>query len=145
MATSSKLPKSESHPPDDQRNSTLNNALNSAIDGALNIALIGGDVCREPERKELSDGSIRLAFDIRGPEGEVAITWFGAPNQVPSVRNGRVVTVVGHVRRHFYRNGSGAVVSRTDVVARRVVSGMGKRRADLIADAGHEIVAAVEG
>lgn len=141
MATSSKLPNGDSHSPDD----ALERARSSALDSAINLALIGGDVCREPERKELSDGSIRLAFDLRGPEGEVAITWFGASNQVPSVRIGRVVTVVGHVRRHFYRNGSGAVVSRTDVVARRVVSGTGKRRADLIAGVGDQIAAAMEG
>ncbi len=98
----------------------------------LNVVVVGGELCGEPMRHELDDGTTRLAFDLRAPSGDVPVTWFGPSTKAPSLRSGTTVTVFGRVRRHFYRGPSGAVVSRTDVVAAKVVSGRGKRRRDLI-------------
>lgn len=101
-------------------------------DDGVNVVVVGGTLCGEPMRHELDDGIVRVAFDLRAPSGDVPVTWFGPSAKTPSLRAGATVTVMGHVRRHFYRGPSGAVVSRTDVVAARVVAGRGKRRIVLI-------------
>ncbi len=109
----------------------------------LNVVIVEGVVRGEPVSDELADGTQRLAFDVKGDGHEAPVTWFGPASKVPKVREGTRVTVVGSIRRYFYRS-RGAVVSRTDVVAEVVVTGSGKRRHNTLVGAIDQLSERVE-
>lgn len=96
----------------------------------MNVAIVQGRVRGEPDRRSAQDGKLLLSFDVvvagDGPSQQVPVTWAGPQGSVPTVEDGMVVTVVGHVLRRFYRSG-GQTLSRTDVRATKIVRGAGAR------------------
>jgi hypothetical protein len=94
--------------------------------GALgNIAVINGIVHGDPTARELPGGgtvvqfdvSTRLGSDGSGPTVSVPIAWNNpSAAQLGVLVSGADVTVVGSVRRRFFRV-AGATQSRTEVVA----------------------------
>ncbi len=104
----------------------------------MNVAVIEGSVRGEPIRRQMDDGSFRLSFDIKGDDGEAPVTWFGPESKVPAVSENDRVTVIGTIRRYFYRGAAG-VASRTDIVASSVVFGAGKRRRNAIVKLSQEL------
>lgn len=96
----------------------------------MNIAVVQGRVRTTPDRRMARDGSLLVSFDVMidgAPETQVPVTWSGPSSKVPTViGQGALVTVIGSVRRYFYRRG-GATTSRTDVLADRVLAGTGQR------------------
>lgn len=102
----------------------------------MNVAIVQGRVRNEPDRRSAQDGSLLLSFDVvvaadEGPSQQVPVTWAGPVGNAPTVAEGMVVTVVGHVLRRFYRSG-GQTLSRTDIRAEKVVRGAGARAASAI-------------
>jgi single-strand DNA-binding protein len=86
---------------------------------------------RDPEHRQLPSGDRLAALEVTvrpdaaegaaRPKAEsVPVAWFDPPRAVARLAAGDDVVVVGRVRRRFYRAG-GATVSRTEVVADRVV------------------------
>lgn len=105
----------------------------------MNVAIVQGRVRGEPDRRSAQDGSLLLSFDIvvaaaEGPSQQVPVTWAGPVGNAPTVDDGMVITVVGHVLRRFYRSG-GQTLSRTDVRAEKVVRGAGARAASAVGSA----------
>jgi hypothetical protein len=94
--------------------------------GALgNIAVINGIVHGDPTARELPGGgtvvqfdvSTRLGSDGSGPAVSVPIAWNNpSAAQLGVLVSGVDVTVVGSVRRRFFRV-AGATQSRTEIVA----------------------------
>jgi single-strand DNA-binding protein len=87
-----------------------------------NVAVLVGAIAREPEVRELTDGTTVVELDVKvtiegAPSMTVPVSWPGA---VTPFAPGTEVVVVGRVRRRFYRAGGGTV-SRTDVLADSVV------------------------
>lgn len=96
-----------------------------------NIAVVVGTVVRDPEPRELADGTSVVELDVKvvtegAPSATVPVSWVGDPAATPRV--GTEVVVVGVVRRRFYRAG-GATVSRTDVLADAVIPSSSAKRA----------------
>lgn len=95
----------------------------------LNLVVLTGTVRTDPVTTDLDDGTIRLTFDlIAGPgTNAVPITWNGRVSSAPRIASGKIVSIAGIVRRHFYRS-NGTLRSRTDVLASRVAVTPAKRR-----------------
>lgn len=104
----------------------------------MNFVVVQGRVRSEPVRREASDGTLLVSFDLRieeSPSRHVPVTWRGAPSSEPTgIEEGRLLTVIGSVDRRFYRRG-GTTVSRTDVRADRIVRGAGKRALTALSEA----------
>lgn len=83
----------------------------------LNIVVLVGEVTSPPVSRDLSDGSVVSTFDIatRSDVGRVSVP-VSVVGDGTVAEVGTPVLVVGHVRRRFFRAGSG-VNSRTEVVA----------------------------
>jgi single-strand DNA-binding protein len=98
-----------------------------------NVVVLRGTLSRDPEHRELPSGDRLAALEVTvrpedagegatRPKAEsVPVAWFDPPAAVSRMAAGDEVVVVGRVRRRFFRAG-GATVSRTEVVAERVVS-----------------------
>ena len=103
-----------------------------AATGGLSLAnavILRGVVSSAPRRRELPSGSVldQLEVTTRWREGSVAtvpVAWFDPTTEFAADDE---VVVIGHVRRRFFR-AAGATVSRTEVVAERIVRA-GRRRA----------------
>jgi len=108
----------------------------------INLAVLQGALSKTPEPRLLADGRTIWELDIsvrpaNGPATTVPVSWAGPPDGLEPSRwaSGEELVIVGSVRRRFYRAG-GATVSRTDVLADRVVPArQRKRAAALVADA----------
>jgi single-strand DNA-binding protein len=95
-----------------------------------NLVVLRGVLSRDPEARELPSGDALVAYDVtvrpepasgEGARAEsVPVAWFDPPAAATAMAAGDEVVVVGRVRRRFFRAG-GATVSRTEVVAVRVV------------------------
>lgn len=97
----------------------------------MNIAIVQGTVRAQPDHREGAAGDTIVSFDVKttdtqGRSHTVPVSWIGPQGRQPSVSVDSVVTVIGQVRRRFYRAG-GATTSRTDILAERVVKGAGVR------------------
>ncbi len=97
----------------------------------MNIVVLQGKLSRPPEERELPSGNVVL-YDVttRDEEGSATsapVAWFGAPATAIDMVEGDDVTVVGQVRRRFFRAG-GSTQSRTEVVAAAVVRTRQKAR-----------------
>jgi single-strand DNA-binding protein len=95
-----------------------------------NLVVLHGHVSSEPRRRDLPSGTTLLQIEITTPgDGahlSVPVVWFEPTRDFAPADE---VTVVGHVRRRFYRAG-GATQSRTEVVAECIVPT--RRRRDVI-------------
>jgi len=108
----------------------------------VNLAVLQGTLSKTPEPRLLADGRTIWELDVsvrpaEGPATTVPVSWAGSPSGLDPSRwaPGEELMVIGSVRRRFYRLG-GATVSRTDVLAERVVPvRQRKRAAALVADA----------
>jgi len=108
----------------------------------VNLAVLCGTLSKTPEARLLADGRTVWELDLTvRQEGRsaatVPVSWAAPPAGAEPGRwsQGEEVVVVGVVRRRFYRAG-GATLSRTDVLADRVIpSRQRKRAAALLADA----------
>ena len=98
-----------------------------------NVVVVCGRLSRPAEVRVLPSGERQVAFQVSvaGPEARlesVPVVWPSAPAAAAALDVGEVVTVVGRVRRRFFRTG-GATQSRTEVVAEQVVPSRQTKRA----------------
>lgn len=84
----------------------------------MNVVILKGRLSSEPTIRELTSGSVLMSLEVTTRVDEVAnsvpLVWFDPPAKVTVVA-GDEVSVVGMVRRRFYRAGGGTQ-SRTEVV-----------------------------
>lgn len=96
----------------------------------MNMVVLTGVLSSEPKRRALPSGDELVTYEVTTPLEEgvasVPVAWL-SPSRPPAVGRGDKVTVVGHVRRRFFRAGGGAA-SRTEVVA-TIVARPGTKRA----------------
>ena len=91
----------------------------------MNIVVLQGTLSRQPEERPLRE-SVLATYEVttRDEESGSAVTapvvWFDPPAAAWKFDAGDAVTVVGEVRRRFFRSG-GRTESRTEVVAHAVV------------------------
>ena len=94
-----------------------------------NLVVLQGHVSSEPQRKDLPSGTTLLQLEVttRGDGGllSVPVVWFEPTHDFAPADE---VTVLGHVRRRFYRAGA-VTQSRTEVVADCIV--VTRRRRDV--------------
>ncbi|MCZ7530991.1 MAG: hypothetical protein M5U31_12055 [Acidimicrobiia bacterium] len=106
-------------------------AAPSTGDDPVNLAVLRGECSGPAEVRVLESGTRLASLAVRVPAGETAtsvpVTVWDPSTAVESLSEGDPVTVVGRVRRRFYRQG-GATGSRVDVEAERIVTGSDKRR-----------------
>ena len=100
----------------------------------MNIVILQGTISSDPVAKDLGAGMRAMSFEMStviddGTTVSVPVVWFD-PDPV-TFDEGDKVTVIGTVRRRFFRAG-GMTVPRTDVVAEAVASDP-KRLADALA------------
>jgi len=104
-----------------------------------NLVVLQGHVSSEPRRRDLPSGTTMLQIEITTPgDGallSVPVVWFEPTRDFAPADE---VTVVGHVRRRFYRVG-GTTQSRTEVVADNIVAT--RRRRDVQRLVGRAIAA----
>lgn len=98
----------------------------------MNLAVLRGECSGPAEVRVLESGTRLASLAVRVPAGETAtsvpVTVWDPSAAVESLTEGDAVTVVGRVRRRFYRRADGGAGSRVDVEAQRVVTGRDKRR-----------------
>jgi single-strand DNA-binding protein len=94
-----------------------------------NLVVLQGHVSSEPRRRDLPSGTTMLQIEITTPgDGallSVPVVWFEPTRDFAPADE---VTVLGHVRRRFYRTG-GVTHSRTEVVADQIVTTRRRRDA----------------
>jgi single-strand DNA-binding protein len=94
-----------------------------------NLVVLQGHVSSEPRRSDLPSGTTLLQIEVTTPgDGarlSVPVVWFDPKREFTAADE---VTVLGHVRRRFYRTGGGTQ-SRTEVVAECIVAT--RRRRDV--------------
>jgi single-strand DNA-binding protein len=111
----------------------------------MNIVVLQGTLSRPPEVRSTASGDV-ISYEVttrphEGPAVTAPVAWFEPPKAAYGLQQGDAVTVVGQVRRRFFRSG-GATQSRTEVVADLVVS---SRRKAQTATAFERVFAALEG
>lgn len=90
----------------------------------MNIVVLQGTLSRSPDERQLRE-SVLAAYEVttRDEGGRAAtapVVWFDPPDSAWKLEAGDDVTVVGEVRRRFFRS-NGRTESRTEVVASAVV------------------------
>lgn len=95
------------------------------VPGGTNLALIRGEIRRDPEFVTLATGEEVLVCDItvRGaatPAESVPVVWIDPPLTASRLSAGDDVVVVGRIRRRFFRAG-GSTASRTELCADRIL------------------------
>lgn len=112
----------------------------------VNLAVLRGTCSGPAEVRELDSGTRLAAFSVRVPglEGttSVPVTVWTPARAVEDLAEGDPVTVVGRVRRRFFRRPDGGPGTRVDVEAERVVVGRDRRR---VAAATRAATAALDG
>ena len=99
--------------------------MSSPVPNGINLSLIAGTLASPPELRPLPSGSLVLTLQVsvrvaEGPAESVPVAWFDPPATAAGWEPGQEVVVVGRVRRRFFRS-AGATVSRTEVVATKVI------------------------
>jgi single-strand DNA-binding protein len=111
----------------------------------MNVAVVRGTLSRVPKRQELPSGDHLVSYEVTtraegAPAESVNVVWFDPPATADAYEPGDEIVVVGRVRRRFFRAG-GATVSRTEVVATRVLSARHRRRVEVaLAQVADELV-----
>jgi single-strand DNA-binding protein len=89
----------------------------------MNVVVLQGLLASPLVARDLPAGGVAVSFDVstRTADGVVSVpaSWI-APSTVPSWEVGQEVTVVGVVRRRFFRSG-GSTQSRTEVLVSEAV------------------------
>lgn len=91
----------------------------------MNSVILSGTISNTPRRVELPSGTVHWEFDMSTPQDDESLS---VPVRFPSehepawMTEGTEVSVVGTVRRRFFRAG-GITQSRTEVVASCVIQG----------------------
>jgi single-stranded DNA-binding protein len=90
----------------------------------MNVVVLQGKLSRAPEERQLRE-SVLATYEVttRGEEGPAVtapVVWFDPPAAAWNLDAGDDVTVVGEVRRRFFRS-NGRTDSRTEVVATTVL------------------------
>jgi single-stranded DNA-binding protein len=90
----------------------------------MNVVVLQGKLSRAPEERQLRE-SVLATYEVttraeEGPAVTAPVVWFDPPDAAWSLEAGDDVTVVGEVRRRFFRS-NGRTESRTEVVADAVV------------------------
>jgi len=97
----------------------------------MNIVVLQGTLSRPPDERQLRE-SVLATYEVTTRDGGRAVTapvvWFDPPEAAWKLDAGDDVTVVGEVRRRFFRS-NGRTESRTEVVATAVVPS--RRRAQV--------------
>jgi hypothetical protein len=99
----------------------------------MNVVALAGKLSRPAAERVLRSGDrlVNLEVTVPGPAGHesVPVVWHDPPASALALDTDQEVTVVGRVRRRFFRtvNGTG---SRTEVVAEAVVPGVKGKRVD---------------
>lgn len=98
----------------------------------MNVVVLQGKLSRPPEARELRE-NVLLTYEVttRDEEGKAAtapVVWFDPPATAWQLDTDDDVTVVGEVRRRFFRS-NGRTQSRTEVIATAVVPS--RRRAQV--------------
>jgi single-strand DNA-binding protein len=97
----------------------------------MNVVALAGKLSRPAAERVLPSGDrlLNLEVTVTGPTGNesVPVVWPDPPASALTLDTDQAVTVVGRVRRRFFRTVNGTA-SRTEVVADTVVpSHTGKR------------------
>jgi single-stranded DNA-binding protein len=111
----------------------------------MNIVVLQGKLSRAPEERQLRE-SVLATYEVttrdeEGPAGTAPVVWFDPPDSAWSLEAGDDVTVVGEVRRRFFRS-NGRTESRTEVVAANVLPTRRKAQVARVLD---QVIAALEG
>jgi single-stranded DNA-binding protein len=111
----------------------------------MNVVVLQGKLSRAPEERQLRE-SVLATYEVttrdeEGPAITAPVVWFDPPDTAWQLEAGDDVTVVGEVRRRFFRS-NGRTDSRTEVVANAVVP---TRRKAQAARAIERAIAALEG
>ena len=90
----------------------------------MNIVVLQGKLSRAPEERQLRE-SVLLTYEVttrdeNGTAATAPVVWFDPPANAWQLEAADEVTVVGEVRRRFFRS-NGQTASRTEVVAAAVV------------------------
>jgi len=116
------------------------NAARNATASARNLVIVVGCLSRAPEVRPLPSGDVLVAYEVTvagagRPSESVPVVWFGAEDDAPAVdaEAGDTVTVVGRVRRRFFRAG-GTTQSRTEVVADEITRPRGPARTRIVVE-----------
>ena len=101
-----------------------------------NLVILAGVLSSDPRPLDLASGDTLLRFEVTirndGDRAEsVPVVRFDAMASERALTAGSPVVVVGRVRRRYFRAG-GSTVSRTEVVADRVVSARRRTQADRV-------------
>lgn len=99
----------------------------------MNLVLLQGTLSSAPRHRLLGSGDAVCNLEVRiasaeGAADNVPVAWYRPPGRAERLTAGAEVTVVGVVRRRFFRTAAGAT-SRTEVVAEAVEAGITNRRA----------------
>ena len=111
----------------------------------MNIVVLQGKLSRAPEGRPLRE-SVLATYEVttrdeEGPAVTAPVVWFDPPASAWKFDAGDDVTIVGEVRRRFFRS-NGRTESRTEVVARTILP---TRRQAQVARALEEAIATLEG
>ncbi|HUW02403.1 MAG TPA: single-stranded DNA-binding protein [Acidimicrobiales bacterium] len=116
---------------------------------SFNSALVAGTLSSPPRKRQLPSGSVLLNLEVRVDHADraadsVPVSVFDPAATVAKLAEGDPVVVVGSIRRRFFRAG-GATVSRTEVVADKVVRANRRAAVDRLAAAAVAAIAAAPG
>src|SRR5947208_14817881 len=111
----------------------------------MNIVVLQGKLSRAPEERQLRE-SVLAAYEVttRADDGVAAtapVVWFDPPATAWKLDADDEVTVIGEVRRRFFRR-NGRTESRTEVVATAVLP---TRRKAQVSRAIENAIAELEG
>jgi single-strand DNA-binding protein len=111
----------------------------------VNQVVLSGHLSSDPQRREMSSGSVLYTLEVTTdtPEGAVSVpvAWFDPPGEVRFVA-GDAVVVAGIVRRRFFRT-AGGTQSRTEVLASTVVATSAHRRVQRLLEGVRTVLDAV--
>jgi single-strand DNA-binding protein len=98
----------------------------------MNVVVVQGTLSSVPKRQVLPSGDELVSYEVttrseRAVAESVNVVWFDPPPTADGYDTGDEIVVVGRVRRRFFRAG-GTTMSRTEVVATRVLSARHRRR-----------------
>ena len=101
----------------------------------MNVVALAGKLSRPAAERVLPSGDrlVQLEVTVDGPSGKdtVPVAWPDPPASAVTLDVDQEVTVVGRVRRRFFKTVSGTG-SRTEVVAETVVTSHKGKRVDAV-------------
>ncbi|MEY4361417.1 MAG: hypothetical protein RL391_723 [Actinomycetota bacterium] len=116
----------------------------------MNVVVIKGVLSSPPVWRELSSGSSAVALEVTtehsdGSKYSVPVTMVDPrrPQDIEVLTTGDEVAAIGHVRRRFFRTGSGTA-SRTEVVADELIRPSQRARLQKSLDRVSEVIGSAE-